>query len=176
MTKPDHTTGSPPSLTEHVADGQGRDDAGVLLGLEPSAIEKAGENSTMPKDSNPSTCYAPLLGTICSHPVENTGLSSGRRCPESVCYDKLLREHGPTSGRKSRKTVSVEGRGCYLAITPDVGHRLARKRVCARPHLAHRRGSRCRSSHERRFVRGLSSSRRAAGRYHGQSGPRVARP
>jgi hypothetical protein len=64
MSQTDHATGSPPSLTEHAADGQGRDDAGVLLGLEPPVVEKAGENLTMAKDSNPSTCYAPLLGTI----------------------------------------------------------------------------------------------------------------
>ncbi|MBR2267388.1 hypothetical protein [Sphingobium sp.] len=31
MTQTDHNTGSSPSLTEHAADGQGRDDAGVLL-------------------------------------------------------------------------------------------------------------------------------------------------
>ena len=45
MTQPDHTTGSPPSLTEHAADDQARDDASVLLGLEaptPLNTEKAG--------------------------------------------------------------------------------------------------------------------------------------
>jgi hypothetical protein len=31
MTQTDHTTGSTASLTEHAVDGQGRDDAGVLL-------------------------------------------------------------------------------------------------------------------------------------------------
>ena len=64
MSQTDHTTGSPPSLTEHAADGQGRDGAGVLLGLEPPPIEKAGENSAQNKDSNSAPRRDPLLGTI----------------------------------------------------------------------------------------------------------------
>lgn len=39
-------------------------DAGPLLGLEPPAVEKAGENrACRPGPANP-VCYAPLLGTI----------------------------------------------------------------------------------------------------------------
>ena len=66
MTQTDHNTGSSPSLTEHVADGQGRDDAGVLLGLEPTSplhIEKAGQNLTHSSNLDIQPCYAPLLGT-----------------------------------------------------------------------------------------------------------------
>jgi len=69
MTKPDHTTGSPATLDEHAADGQGRDDAGVLLALEPQAmrdIENARENPALNEDLNPSSAIFPLLGTICS--------------------------------------------------------------------------------------------------------------
>ena len=103
---------------EHDAPGQdGDDDAVPLLGLEPhptSAIEKAGQNPTSPEDSHPQSRRTPLLGTSYSQSVENAGGSSKRRSPESVCYDKLLRENGSSSGRKSRKTVIVEGRVCYF--------------------------------------------------------------
>lgn len=76
MTQPDHITGSPASLIEHVAGGQGRDDASVLLGLEPTSpldIEKAGQNPSHPADFNIQPCYAPLLGTILAtmHLVED---------------------------------------------------------------------------------------------------------
>ncbi|WP_415640765.1 hypothetical protein, partial [Sphingomonas zeae] len=37
-----------------------------LLGLEPTTVEKAGENSTMPEDSNHHARLTPLLGTILS--------------------------------------------------------------------------------------------------------------
>ncbi|MBB4050363.1 hypothetical protein GGR45_003929, partial [Sphingomonas zeae] len=40
------------------------DDAVPLLGLEPTTVEKAGENSTMPEDSNHHARLTPLLGTI----------------------------------------------------------------------------------------------------------------
>ena len=69
MTQPDHTTGSPPSLTEHAADDQARDDASVLLGLEPSSpptLEKTGQNPSDLTNLDSQPCYAPLLGTICS--------------------------------------------------------------------------------------------------------------
>jgi hypothetical protein len=45
------------------------DDAVPLLGHEPPLIENAGENQTRHEDSNPSTCYAPLLGTIFRAPM-----------------------------------------------------------------------------------------------------------
>jgi hypothetical protein len=67
MTNPDHNTGSPVPLNEHAADSQGRDGAGVLLGLEPQPtpdIEKAGQNSNDLTDLDSQPCYAPLLGTI----------------------------------------------------------------------------------------------------------------
>ena len=44
----------------------GRDGSGVLLGLEPTRIEKAGENPSPDEDSNSADCYAPLLGTTLS--------------------------------------------------------------------------------------------------------------
>ena len=72
MTQPDHITGSPASLIEHVAGGQGRDDASVLLGLEPQStpdIEKEGENLPCLTDLDRQPCYAPLLGTITSSEV-----------------------------------------------------------------------------------------------------------
>jgi hypothetical protein len=100
-----------------------RSGSGALLGLEqpaPLDIEKAGQNSSDLTDLDSQPCYAPLLGTICSHLVENTGKSSDRRSPESVCYDKLLRENGPSSGEKFRKTVSVEGRDCYGKLESKV--------------------------------------------------------
>ncbi len=42
----------------------GRGDAGALLGLEPSTIDKAGQNGGQNEDSNVSASRIPLLGTI----------------------------------------------------------------------------------------------------------------
>ena len=137
MTQTNHNTGSSPSLIEHVAGGQGRDDASVLLALEPQStpdIEKEGENLPCLTDLGRQPCYAPLLGTSTSQVLEISRGSSKKRSPESICYPKLLRENGPSSGRKSRKTVPVESRVCYLAFTPDVGHPPARTITYARPH------------------------------------------
>ncbi|VWX49026.1 hypothetical protein NOVOSPHI9U_20200 [Novosphingobium sp. 9U] len=53
---------------------------------------------------------SPLLGTSTSQVLEISGGSSKKRSPESICYPKLLPENGPLSGRKSRETVSAEGR------------------------------------------------------------------
>jgi hypothetical protein len=119
MTQPDHTTGSPASLNEHAADGRDQDGSSVLLGLEPKPtpdLEKAGQNLTNPANLDNQPCYAPLLGTSYSQSIENAGGSSEGRSPEGVCYDKLLREHASSLGRKPRKTVLVEGRGCYDSI------------------------------------------------------------
>ncbi|MBB3928979.1 hypothetical protein GGR43_004730, partial [Sphingobium jiangsuense] len=66
MTQTDHITGSPPSLSEHAADGQDHGGSGSLLGLElppPLDIEKAGQNLSHPADLDSQPCYAPLLGT-----------------------------------------------------------------------------------------------------------------
>ena len=54
-----------------------------LLGLTSPATEKAGENPARAKDSNSRAMLNPLLGTICSRPVENTGKSSQKRSRES---------------------------------------------------------------------------------------------
>jgi hypothetical protein len=86
--------------------------AGPLPRLEPLGIEKAEQNSTADADLDQQPCYAPLPGTIYSQSVENAGGSSQRRSPERVCYEKLLREDDPPSGRKPRKTAVVEGRCC----------------------------------------------------------------
>ena len=116
MTQPNHSTaGSPASLTEHPVDGQGRNGSSVLLELEPQQtpiIEKSEQNPTALTDLDNQPCYAPLLGTSYSQSTEITEGSSKRRSPESVCYNKLLRESGPSSGRKSQKTVNVGGRDC----------------------------------------------------------------
>ena len=85
---------------------------GPLPGLEPLGIEKAGHNSTANADLDHQPCYAPLPGTSTSQVIEISRGSSRKRSPESICYPKLLRENGPSSGRKSRKTASVEGRVC----------------------------------------------------------------
>lgn len=52
-------------------------------------------------------------GTSYSQSIENARGSLPRRSPESVCYGK----NGSSSGRKSRKTVSVESRVCYETAT-----------------------------------------------------------
>ncbi|WP_216365664.1 hypothetical protein, partial [Sphingobium sp. SA916] len=101
MTQTDHITGSPPSLSEHAADRQARDDAGVLLGLElapPLDIEKTGQNRSDLSDLDGPPCYAPLLGTSTSQVLEISRGSPKKRSPESICYPKLLRENGPSSG------------------------------------------------------------------------------
>jgi hypothetical protein len=97
-------------------DGEG---SGSLLGLEPTSAENTGQNPVIDEDSNlqpaPEPRLAPLLGTSYSQSIENAGGSSNRRSPEGVCYDKLLRENGPSSVRKSLKTVLTEGRFWPLA-------------------------------------------------------------
>ncbi|MCC2981747.1 hypothetical protein, partial [Sphingomonas sp. IC4-52] len=63
MTKTAHTTERATALD---AD-EDRSGSGVLLGLEPSsppAIEKAGQNSTLPGDLDHLPRHTPLLGTI----------------------------------------------------------------------------------------------------------------
>lgn len=114
MTPHDHSTSSPatsaPRLTNGPDDGAG---SMPLLGLKPSIIEKAGENPVESEDSNRVDLLAPLLGTSFSQSIDNARGSSKRRSPESVCYDKLLRESRRSSGRKSRRTVLVEGGVCY---------------------------------------------------------------
>ena len=121
MTRTDHSTGSATSSSGAAADGHDGDGSSALLGLEPSPTEKAGENPARPEDSNRVDLLAPLLGTTYSQGIENARGSSKERSPESVCYGKLLRESGPSSGQKSRKTVRVEDRVCYGKL-PDVGH------------------------------------------------------
>ncbi len=71
MTKPDHTTERATSLDTD----EDRSGSGALLGLEPSAIEKAGENSNSQPDPASSTCYAPLLGTILPRLLKSLGNS-----------------------------------------------------------------------------------------------------
>ena len=119
MTQTNHNTGSSPSLIEHVAGGQGRDDASVLLALEPQStpdIEKEGENLPCLTDLGRQPCYAPLLGTICSQSIDNAGGSSKGRSPESVCYTELLHSPGHQSSPNPRKTAVNRGEGCYLAF------------------------------------------------------------
>ena len=52
------------------ATGDGRDDAGALLGLEPSNTEKVGFIAQIEADLHRSKARAPLLGTIASQVVE----------------------------------------------------------------------------------------------------------
>jgi len=130
MTQTDHTTGSPPSLDEHAADGRGRDGSSVLLGLEPQTSlspENAGQNLSHFADLDSQPCYAPLLGTSTSQVLEISRGSSKKRSPESICYPKLLRENGPSSGQKSRKIVSVEGRVCYGKLLRDLPRGVLRR-------------------------------------------------
>jgi len=89
------------------------DDVSPLLALEPTCAGKPQENITTMEDSNRSPDSAPLLGTSYSQSIENARGSSERRSPESVCYDKLLRENDQSSGGKSRKNVLIERRDCY---------------------------------------------------------------
>ncbi|WP_315759813.1 hypothetical protein [Sphingomonas sp. Y38-1Y] len=60
MTKADHITECATALDVD----EDRSGSSALLGLEPPAVEKAGENSNSQPDPAFSTCYAPLLGTI----------------------------------------------------------------------------------------------------------------
>lgn len=108
-------------------DGVGPDGSVPLLGLEPTDIEKAGHNPASPEDSNQEPMLNPLLGTICSHPVENAAQSSEKRSRKSVCYAKLLRECDPSSARKSRKTVCAESRVCYGKLLRDWPKGVARR-------------------------------------------------
>lgn len=110
-----------------------REDAVPLLGLEPPAVEKAGENSNSQADPASPTCYAPLLGTILSQSIENAGGSSERRSPESVCHDKLLRESGRSLGRKSQKTVRSDSPVCYGIHRDNFGFGPARPGGIVRP-------------------------------------------
>ncbi len=50
-----------------------------------------------------------------------------RRSPESGCYDKMLRENGPSSGRKSRQTVRSGSPICYGKLLRDLAKGLARR-------------------------------------------------
>jgi hypothetical protein len=88
-------------------------DTSSLLGLEPPAVEKAGQNPAQEIDADGQPRRAPLLGTSTSQGIENARGSSERRSPESVCYTELLREDGLSSGKKSRKTVVPEGFDCH---------------------------------------------------------------
>ena len=92
-----------------------------LLGLEPSITEKAGQNPAIVGDIARLASGAPLLGTSTSQVLEISRGSSKKRSPESICYPKLLRENGPPSGGKSRKTVRVGGRVCYLVVAGFAG-------------------------------------------------------
>ncbi len=56
-----------------------------LLGLEPTTVEKAGENSTMPEDSNHHARLTPLLGTIFSCDMQLRA-----RCDEEHAAGLLL--------------------------------------------------------------------------------------
>jgi hypothetical protein len=69
----------------------------------------------------------PSSGTSYSQSIENARGSSKRRSPESVCYDKLLRENGPSSDRKSRKTVLIEGSVCYGKLLRDLPRGVLRR-------------------------------------------------
>lgn len=109
MTRPKHITGSPGPRGKRPDDG---DDAVPLLGLELSPTEKTEENSTQHADPDPSTCYAPLLGTISSHSVEIARGSFGERSPESVCYTERLHSLDPRSSGKSQKRAIVGSGGC----------------------------------------------------------------
>jgi hypothetical protein len=132
MAQLDRFAGSPESLPEQPVDGEGGDGAGPLLALTSqitTVIENAAEYPARYADSNPMALRSPLLGTMSikkSPPsgeakplkyiaflaLEDSWRSSRRRSSESVCYDNLLREHPPRSGRKSQKTVPIERRGC----------------------------------------------------------------
>ena len=92
-----------------------------------SAIEKAGQNSTLPGDLDHPPRHTPLLGTSTSQVLEISRGSSKKRSPESICYPKLLRENGPSSGRKSRKTVPVESRVCYGKLLRDLPRGVLRR-------------------------------------------------
>ena len=109
MTQHNHITGTPASSADASENGSG---SVPLPGLEPLALAKEGRNSTDNAELDHQSCYAPIPGTSYSQSVENAGGSSNGRSPERICYEKLLREQGPPSGRKSRKTVLVEGRDC----------------------------------------------------------------
>ena len=76
-------------------------------------IEKAGLNPSDPAHSDDQPDHAPLPGTSTSQVIEISRGSSKKRSSEDICYPKLLREHGPSSGRKSPKTVREKGRVCY---------------------------------------------------------------
>lgn len=91
--------------------------ASPLLALEPTGTKKTGENSNRHANLDGQPCYAPLLGTSTSQVLGIFRGSSRKRSPESICYPQLLRENGPSSGRKSRKIAPVEGHVCYGKVT-----------------------------------------------------------
>ncbi|MGT2514058.1 hypothetical protein ACVOMT_07200 [Sphingomonas panni] len=62
MTKTAHTTERATALDED----EDRSGSGVLLGLEPPAVEKAGQNLTRPADLDHPPRHTPLLGTTAS--------------------------------------------------------------------------------------------------------------
>mgnify|MGYP001039952170 CR=1 FL=1 len=91
------------------SEGAGDDEGiGPLLGLELTSIENTGQKPAISEDSNRTHRRAPLLGTSTSQVLEIPRGSSKKRSPESICYPKLLRENGPSSGRISRKTMRGE--------------------------------------------------------------------
>lgn len=61
---------------------------------------------------------SPLLGTIASQSVEISRGSSERRSPESVCYEKLLRENDPSSPVTPQKITTSDARDCYGKFSP----------------------------------------------------------
>ena len=116
--EPSATTCSPEASVDAGVDdlpepSDGQIDAGPLLRLESETTENCGVNPPPTEDSNQPPRLSPLLGTSYSQSGRNAGGSSKKRSPESVRYEKLLRESGPSSGGKSRKPVLIEGRGCY---------------------------------------------------------------
>ena len=92
------------------ASGDGRDDAGALLGLESVTVEKAGFISRIEGDSSCPVPLGPLLGTKL---LKSLSKSSERRSTQRVCYDSLLRFGAQIQALTSRKTMRNGLRGCY---------------------------------------------------------------
>lgn len=81
----------------------------------------------MSEDPNSPPASNPLLGTSTSQVLEVSWGSLERRSPESVCYNNLLRENGPSSARKSRNTVRFESSGCYGKLLRDLPRGVLRR-------------------------------------------------
>ncbi|WP_242770418.1 hypothetical protein [Sphingopyxis sp. YF1] len=97
------------SESDRIASGSAnRDDDKTVDQVTTSAVPSPAQVG-----SATSVMLDPLLGTSYSQSIENARGSSERRSPESVCYDKLLRENDQSSGGKSRKNVLIERRDCY---------------------------------------------------------------